>query len=39
MLLGLLVLGERLTRTQWCAVGLAAIGAAALAMARSPLCG
>lgn len=31
MLLGLLVLGERLTRVQWAAVGLAGLGVAALA--------
>ena len=31
MLLGLVVLGERLTRRQWYAVGLAALGVAALA--------
>lgn len=31
MLLGLVVLGERLTRRQWYAVGLAAVGVAALA--------
>ena len=31
MLLGLVVLGERLTRLQWCAVSLAAIGVGALA--------
>ena len=32
MLLGLAVLGERLTPRQWCAVGLAAIGVAVLAI-------
>ncbi|RJY08020.1 EamA family transporter RarD [Aurantiacibacter aquimixticola] len=31
MVLGLVFLGERLSRLQWCAVGLAAIGVAALA--------
>jgi chloramphenicol-sensitive protein RarD len=32
MLLGMLVLGERLTRVQWCAVALAGVGVAALAV-------
>ena len=32
MLLGMLVLGERLSRLQWCAVALASLGVAALAV-------
>ena len=37
VLLGMMVLGERLRRTQWCAVGIAALGVAAMAIAMGTL--